>query len=136
MKQVTPSKGNRGQSLVEFAMTLPLIALILFGIIQYGLIFGAYMTLRNAATVGARYAVIGQTRHTVGEIQDFTKAAVAPMLSAGNVTAVNIDTNFTVGSVSRATSVQIQYNLPLIVPFVVIGHTGNTLSLSAAAVMR
>lgn len=42
--------GNRGQALVEFALVLPLLFLLVFGIIE----FGRYLFLKNTATNGAR----------------------------------------------------------------------------------
>lgn len=44
------------QSLVEFALLLPVLLYILMGIIQFGLIFNAYVTLSNAVREGAREA--------------------------------------------------------------------------------
>lgn len=125
-----------GQSLVEFTLVLPLLAMLLFGIIQWGFIFSAYMTLRSAATVGARYATLSNPAPSVSQIQSATRGAVAPMLSSNNVSAVNVTQNLTVGSATGATRVQIQYNMPLIIPFVVIGNSGSTLALSASATMR
>jgi len=43
-----------GQTLVEFALAAPLLFLLLLGIIQYGLIFSASLTLRHAAQVSSR----------------------------------------------------------------------------------
>jgi len=124
-----------GQSLVEFALTLPLLALLLFAICQYGLIFAAVLTLRNASAVGARYAVIGTPSQA--SVQAVTKAAVGPMLNTNNVTAVNVDMNYTVGGTTGAKSVQLIYNLPLIIPFVVPGKSaGSTLTLTNTTVMR
>ena len=130
------SHGNKsGQSLVEFALTLPLLALVLFGICQYGLIFAAIITVRNASAVGARYAVIGTP--SVASVQAVATAAVGPMLNVNNVTGVTVDPNATVGSASGAKSVTVNYSLPLIIPFVVPGKTaGSTLALSATTVMR
>lgn len=42
--------GNRGQALVEFALVLPLLLLLVFGIVE----FGRYLFLKNTATNGAR----------------------------------------------------------------------------------
>jgi hypothetical protein len=59
------------------------------------------------------------------------------LLQTNNIQAVNVDTNVTVGSVSGATSVQVQYNLPLIIPFVVPGKTaGGSLTLSGTTIMK
>lgn len=131
---------RKGQSLVEFAMVLPILVVLLFGIIQFGFIFAAYMTIRNATVIAARYAVLSVTNSppTKAQIQDVAKQAVTPMLKISNVTAVNVDTNVTVGAAAGATSVQIVYNLPLIIPFVVAPgqDVPNTLTLSATTVMR
>lgn len=43
-----------GQSLVELALTLPLLLLILFGVLDLGRLFYAYVTLTNSAREGAR----------------------------------------------------------------------------------
>lgn len=48
----------RGQALVEFAAVLLPVLLIVVGIIQLGLLFGANVTLTNAAREGARAGTI------------------------------------------------------------------------------
>lgn len=58
-----------GQAMVEFAAVLLPLLLIIVGIIQFGLIFGANVTLTNAAREAARAATIesydiSQTRAT------------------------------------------------------------------------
>ena len=45
-----------GQGLVEFALTLPLLLLIVIGTLDLGRIFFAYMTITNASREGAFYA--------------------------------------------------------------------------------
>lgn len=126
-----------GTTLTEFAFVLPLLALVLFAIIQYGFIFSAYVTLRNASAVAARYATLSNPTPTVSQIQSVAKSAVGPMLNSNSVSAVNVDLNATVGGAPGAKSVQVQYNLSLIIPFVVPGKTNsNVLALSATTVMR
>jgi Flp pilus assembly protein TadG len=49
---------DRGQALVEFAFVILPVLLILVGIIQFGLLFGANVTLTNAAREGARAGTI------------------------------------------------------------------------------
>lgn len=51
---------RRGQTIVEFALTLPLLLLLLFGVIEFGRIFQAWVTLQNAARAAARFATTGQ----------------------------------------------------------------------------
>jgi len=131
-------EGESGQSLVEFAMVLLPLALLLCGICQYGFIYAANMTIRNATVIAARYATLSTTNiPTTDQIQDFAKQAVAPMLNPALATAI-VDTNVTVGGANWATSVRIQYDLPLIIPWVVYGTNipGSSLSLSATTIMR
>jgi hypothetical protein len=51
---------RRGQTTAEFAITLPILLLLLFGVIEFGRIFQAWVTLQNAARTAARYASTGQ----------------------------------------------------------------------------
>lgn len=138
MNEVNSKAGRRvdGQTLVEFALTVPLLVLLLFAIIQYGFIFSTYISLRNAAAVGARYAITGSPLPSTADVQSFTRGVLGPSVQTNRVSAVNVNRNLTVGTVSGATSVQVQYNMPLIVPFVVPGRTGSTLPLSATCVSR
>ncbi len=48
---------TRGQSLTEFALILPIIALIMIGAIDLGRAYYTKVTLANAVRVGAEYAV-------------------------------------------------------------------------------
>jgi hypothetical protein len=52
------SKGSRGQELMEFAIVLPLLLLVVFGIMDLGRLFHALITITNAAREGARYGTI------------------------------------------------------------------------------
>jgi Flp pilus assembly protein TadG len=52
---------RRGQSMVEFALVLPVFILILVGIFDFGRAIFAYHTLANASREGARQAVVDQT---------------------------------------------------------------------------
>jgi Flp pilus assembly protein TadG len=49
---------NRGQALVEFAAVLLPVLLLIVGVVQFGLLFGANVTHTNAARESARAATI------------------------------------------------------------------------------
>src|SRR5687768_15766580 len=51
-----PCAHERGQALVEFAAVLLPLLLIVVGIVQFGFLFGANVTLTNAAREAARAA--------------------------------------------------------------------------------
>lgn len=52
-------KNKKGQAMVEFAVILPILLLLVMGIIEFGLIFNAYLTIQNASREGARYGITG-----------------------------------------------------------------------------
>jgi len=49
------SRHEQGQALVEFAFTLPLLLLIMFGIIAFGVTLNNYIVLENAVNASAQY---------------------------------------------------------------------------------
>lgn len=51
---------ERGQTLVEFALVVPVLLVILFGIIQFGVVYRNYVTLTDASRVGARKAAVSR----------------------------------------------------------------------------
>jgi TadE-like protein len=51
------NRHSRGQALVEFALVLPLLVLILTGVMQFGLLFWAQITLTQVARDTGRWAV-------------------------------------------------------------------------------
>jgi Flp pilus assembly protein TadG len=58
---------QKGQTMVEFALIMPVLFLVLFGIIQFGALYNDYITLTDAARVGARKAAVSrQTGDPVG----------------------------------------------------------------------
>jgi Flp pilus assembly protein TadG len=50
-----------GQTFVEFAIVLPILVLLVFGITQFGLAFRNYIAITDAARVGARAAAVKRT---------------------------------------------------------------------------
>ncbi len=51
-------KKRKGQSVVEFALVLPLFLFIMFGVIYTGMLFHDYITLSNIARTSAREAAV------------------------------------------------------------------------------
>lgn len=47
-------KNQRGGTAVEFALVLPVLLALLFGTVQFGWLVNNYLTLTNAASLGAR----------------------------------------------------------------------------------
>lgn len=57
-------KAQEGQAMVEFALVIPLLLLLIFGIIQFGILFNNYLTLTDAVRAGARQASVSRTLPT------------------------------------------------------------------------
>jgi Flp pilus assembly protein TadG len=51
---------ERGQAMVEMAIVLPVLAILLFGLIQFGLLFRDYLALVDAVRAGARVAAVSR----------------------------------------------------------------------------
>lgn len=61
-----PNRRRRGVAAVEFAVTLPLLLLLLVGIWELGRIINVQITLNNAARDGARLAAQANIINTTG----------------------------------------------------------------------
>jgi Flp pilus assembly protein TadG len=53
-------RNEQGQTMTEFALVLPILALLLFGVIQFGILFNNYVTLTDAVRSGARKAAVSR----------------------------------------------------------------------------
>ena len=60
-------KGERGQAIIELALTLPLLLLVLLGIFDFGLMFQRFEVVANAAREAARVAVLPD--YTTGQAE-------------------------------------------------------------------
>ncbi|MEX0817769.1 MAG: TadE/TadG family type IV pilus assembly protein [Gaiellales bacterium] len=53
-------KSESGQTMVEFALVLPTLAILLFGVIQFGIAFNNYITVTDAVRAGARQGAVAR----------------------------------------------------------------------------
>src|SRR5262245_43597190 len=74
---------QRGAVLVEFALTLPVLILIVVGIFDFGRAFQEWVAVTNAAREGARMAVLPGAY-----TDDDITARVESVLRAGGIAAV------------------------------------------------
>jgi Flp pilus assembly protein TadG len=84
-------KNQQGQSMTEFALVLPILVFLLFGVIQFGIVFNNYITVTDAVRAGARKGAVG--RH----LQNPDAAVVQSVRDASNGLKQS-DLNVTVAS--------------------------------------
>jgi Flp pilus assembly protein TadG len=53
-------RDEKGQTMVEFALALPVLLLIMFAVIQFGIVYNDYVTLTDATRAGARKAAVSR----------------------------------------------------------------------------
>jgi Flp pilus assembly protein TadG len=77
--RIRPRAGaEQGQSMVEAAIVLPILCLVLFAIVQFGITFNNYLTLTDSVRAGARRAAVSR------EASDPVAAAVSEVRSSAS----------------------------------------------------
>ncbi|KKK36318.1 hypothetical protein WQ57_19710 [Mesobacillus campisalis] len=107
-------KSEKGQSLVEFALVLPILILVLFGIVDFGRVFHTYLTIDHAGREAARAASIGKTG---------PEAEQVAVNSGGSINLTTAHVNVTTGASGTDARVVIDYPFSFITPVI-----GNLLS--------
>ena len=123
--------GSQGSSLVEFALVVPLLLLLLFGVIDLGRVFFTQMSLQNAVRQAGRFAVTGNhlpdpnnSSSTLSRVDSIK--LVAQQAAAGlDVSQIQISSQ-TGGSVGAGraggpqdtVTISLTVNLPLITPLI------------------
>ena len=76
--------------MTELAMILPILVALLFGIVQFGIIFNNYVTLTDAARAGARKGAVSRNSgNPAGDCVSEVQGA------AGNLKAANLTVSCT-----------------------------------------
>jgi Flp pilus assembly protein TadG len=88
---------ERGQTMAEFAIVLPILVVLLFGIVQFGVLFNNYVTLTDAARAGARAAAVSRQASDPTGTADAAVRASASDLNQGNL-GVSVSSAWTPGS--------------------------------------
>ncbi len=128
---------DAGSAVVEAALVLPLFLLLVFGLMQFGLIFRSQLALRDAASIAVRFAVLGNPAAGTPTPESVIQVAKDSLYGVLDPDGVNgsVDFAHTLPATGEsATKVQLTYHLDLLLPFVLPGSDG--LDLKAEAIMR
>lgn len=130
---------ERGASLIEFAIILPLLLVVLFGIVEFGFILYDKVMITNAAREGARYGILARSpRYTEVEIQNRVSSyCTTNLISFGGAASPQVNVTFPATLIfgeNLVVNVTYQYRF-LFVPNFVPGLP-QSLNLSSTAVMK
>lgn len=130
MSRLYKFKNNEnGQTLVEFALILPILLLLVMGIIQFGIIFSAQIGITNAAREGARMAAVG---HNTDDVRQRVNDTLGSHISLGTLsTNVVYPTN-----IGEDVTVTVSGPVELIVPLPNVFVPGNSITLTKVSTMR
>jgi len=108
-------KNEEGQSLVEFALVLPILLLLLCGIIDFGWIFGNQLLANNASREAARYTAV----HYYDSTTDDDQATAAQIVADRAPTLISPTVTLTpsAGSVTIKVSSQMDVLTPIVAAF-------------------
>ena len=93
-------KEESGQSIVEFALVLPVLMLIVVGIVEFGWLFNGKITLTSAAREGARVAAIVKNETTA-------TAAINETADLSGLTVTLIDYDYIAGGPNSVNRVKV-----------------------------
>lgn len=82
MKKLRILKNNKGQSVVEFALIVPILLLLVFGIVEFGYAFYNKSVMEHAARSTLRMASVGKD---ISQVAQNAQNSIEPLL--GEVTA-------------------------------------------------
>jgi len=110
-------RSERGQSLVEMAMSLTVIMLLLAGAVDFSIAYFSFSAMQDAAQEGALYGSINPT-DTTGIVTRVRGASTNP-IDLSDTTLVNVSVTLT-GSAceGNAITVSVTYDYPISMPFI------------------
>ncbi|WP_096156532.1 MULTISPECIES: TadE/TadG family type IV pilus assembly protein [Bacillus] len=124
-------KNEKGQATVELAISLTVLLILLFGIVDFGRIFHAYLTMEHAGREAARMASVGGTNE---QIQIRFKDS-APSLQSNNISITISPTQ--AQQRTRGTYVTVEATYPVSFLFPAFKATlGDPLYVRSKTVMR
>jgi Flp pilus assembly protein TadG len=133
-------RSERGQALIEMAITLPLLLLVTMAAVEFGRAYQHWQVLTNAAREGARIAVLPGVNDAAVENR-VTTYMTSGRLSAPEEATITVTRNTEIGA-GTASTVVVDYPFTFIVlqpiaQLVAGGKAvGEPLTMSASAMMR
>ncbi len=94
MPSLTRTRQFRGQSLVEFALVAPIFFMLLFGVMEFGLLVWTSHKVENGTREGMRLAVVRGAESgdpaTCGDVQDEFEARTSGLSGPLSVNCIGV----------------------------------------------
>jgi len=123
-------RNEKGQSLVEFAILLPVLLLLLMGILEFGLMLNSYLTINNSAREGARLGIVAGSNIEIKQLIN----NISPNLDSKYV-VINVTPLEGSRKSGDTLKVEVIYNYQVIIP-IISNILGNVVVLKAQTSMR
>ncbi len=137
---------TRGQSLVEFAITLPILVLLLLGTLDFGMAIFSYSMLRDAAQEGAFYGsfnpdnlaeIENRARNISPRAEDEIFSSPVRLTDREKV-KISIQTKGgscqgAAKGIANSIQVDVTYRYPFLMPFVGLAIGTDTIPLTGSA---
>ena len=109
-----------GQSLVEFAVVLPLLLLLVFGIIEFGRIFQASLVVNHAARESARQAIVAEDAReaTIKQVVEIAGSSLGLIFEDNVTTYPSGDKALNNLLRGQTLIVQVDYDVKLVTPII------------------
>lgn len=117
-KPPDPSRRQKGQAAVEFALIVPIFLIVLFIIVDFGVGLSNWISLTNATREGARYGAVGASSDEIRQrVLDKSTQLIGSDLDPSQISVEYVDSDGD-GSVDRGESVVVRttYDYDLITP--------------------
>jgi len=105
-------KNEKGASAVEFALILPLLIMLVFGIVQFGIAFNNYITITHAAREGARIAAVDLNNPDLKNI--IIERAFPVQITEDDIVISTTEEK----NIGDPVEVEITYNISITIPLV------------------
>ena len=135
-KHLQNKKLQRGQSLVELAISLTFILLLLSGAVTFGMAYFSFLSLNDAAQEGALYGSL-KPDDTVG-IRNRVKETSTNPIDLSQLSDSQIAITYSGGicedpSSANSLTVTVTYTYQIFMPFISAAIGGNTIPLRGTA---
>jgi Flp pilus assembly protein TadG len=121
MKQI---KNERGQSLVELAISIVILIFLLAGAVEFGMVFFQFVQLRDAAQEGALYGSLypGDLQGVEDRVRNASTSPIDLTVETGphavTVTPTLLGTGVACETTGNAIHVEVSYDHQIFMPFI------------------